>query len=76
MTGHAFAAADPTPRMEFDLSTTAVAFLVLIALGTAGTLATPMRTGTVLMMVLPPMVIFGLVVLYLGVKHGEYRASR
>ena len=62
--------------MEFDLSTTAVAFVVLIALGTAGTLATPMQTGTVLMMVLPPMVVFGLVVLSLGVKHGEYRASR
>jgi hypothetical protein len=61
--------------MEYDLPTTAVAFLVLIAVGTAGTLATPMQTSTVLMMVLPPLVIFGLVVLYLGIKHGEYRAS-
>ncbi|KYH27695.1 hypothetical protein HAPAU_03630 [Halalkalicoccus paucihalophilus] len=60
--------------MEFDLPKTAAAFIALIALGVVGT--TPMMgTGTVLMMVLPSMVIFGLVVLAIGVKHGEYRAT-
>ena len=62
--------------MEFDRGTTAAAFVVLIALATAITIATPMQTSTVLMMVVPSAVVFGLVALVLGVKHGEYRASR
>ena len=62
--------------MEFDRVTTAAAFVVLIALATAITIATPMQTSTVLMMVVPSAVVFGLVALLLGVKHGEYRASR
>lgn len=62
--------------MEFDELTTGLAFVVLIALATGTTAATPMEAGTVLMMVLPSMVVFGLVMLALGVKHGEYRASR
>ncbi len=61
--------------MEFDLPKTAAVFVALIALGVVGT--TPMMgTSTVLMMVLPSMVIFGLVMLAIGVKHGEYRAAR
>jgi len=60
--------------MEFDRNTTALAFVVLIGLGTAVSLAMPMSTSTVMMMVLPSLVAYGLVVLYLGVKHGEYRA--
>lgn len=60
--------------MEFDLPKTAAAFVALIALGVVGT--TPMMgTGTVLMMVLPSMVVFGLLMLAVGVKHGEYRAT-
>lgn len=62
--------------MEFDTLTTAVVFVVLIALGVVGTLQTPMTTDSVLMMVLPAMVVYGLVVLAIGVKHGEYRAGR
>ena len=62
--------------MEFDRVTTAVAFVIVVAVATGVTVATPMDTSTVLMMVLPSIVIFGLVVLALGVKHGEYRASR
>lgn len=62
--------------MEFDLTTTAVAFVVLIALATAGTLATPMGSDTVLMMVLPSLVVAGAIFLVLGVKHGEYRARQ
>lgn len=62
--------------MEFDTTTTAIAFVLLVAIGTASMIATPMGTDTVLMMVLPSIVIAGLVFLLLGVKHGEYRATR
>lgn len=62
--------------MEFDRLTTAIAFVVLIAVGIGAMVATPMDTGTILMMVLPSMAVFGLLMLALGVKHGEYRASR
>jgi hypothetical protein len=62
--------------MDFDRVTTAVAFVIVVAVATGVTVATPMDTSTVLMMVLPSIVVFGLVVLALGVKHGEYRASR
>lgn len=60
--------------MEFTTRTTAVAFLVLILLGLGGSLATPMGQRTVFMMVLPALVIYGLIAVALGVKHGEYRA--
>lgn len=63
--------------MEFDTITTAVAFVVLIALGTGALLVAPMMAPrTVLMMVLPSMVVGGLVFLALGVLYGEYRASQ
>ena len=35
----------------------------------------PMTTGTILMMVAPSMLVFGLLAFGLGVKHGEYRAA-
>lgn len=60
--------------MEFDLPKTATVFAVLIALGVIGTMPM-MGTGTVLLMVLPSMIVFGLVVLAIGIKHGEYRAA-
>lgn len=60
--------------MEFDLPKTATVFVALIALGVVAT--SPMMTmGTVLMMVLPSMVVFGLLMLAIGIKHGEYRAT-
>ena len=62
--------------MEFDRSTTAAAFVVVLAIAAGVTMATPMAAGTVLMMVLPSMIVFGLVMLVLGVKHGEHRATR
>jgi len=34
-----------------------------------------MKPPTILMMVLPSMVVFGLLTLALGAKHGEYRAK-
>lgn len=61
--------------MEFDLPKTAAAFVVLIAIGVIGTIPM-MGTTTVLMMVLPSMVVFGLIMLALGVKHGQYRTAQ
>ena len=62
--------------MEFDAARTVAIFVVLVAIATLVLFATPMGTGTILMMVLPSMVVGGLVFLFLGVKHGEYRAMR
>lgn len=62
--------------MEFDGRTTAVVFVALIAVAAGVMVATPMDTNTVLLMVLPSTVVFGLVMVALGVKHGQYRASR
>lgn len=62
--------------MELDLPKTIAAFALIIALGVVGMLVTPMTLDTILMMVLPSMVVFGAIVLAIGVKHGEYRASR
>lgn len=63
--------------MEFDELTTAIAFILLIAIGTAGMIVPDigMTTDTVLMMVVPSMVIFGAICLGIGVKFGEYRAT-
>ncbi|WP_324663003.1 DUF7333 family protein [Haloarcula sediminis] len=60
--------------MELDALKTAVAFLVLFGVLAVGTLMSPMQTSTV-MMVLGGLLVFGVVTLLLGVKHGEYRAS-
>jgi hypothetical protein len=62
--------------MELDLPKTAVAFVALVAVGVGGLLASGMMAQrTVLMMVAPSLVLFGLVFLALGVAHGQYRAS-
>lgn len=60
--------------MQFDRSTTALVFLAVAAAGTLGMLATPMQTSTILAMVVPSMVAYGLAMLALGVKHGQHRA--
>ncbi|WP_049987762.1 DUF7333 family protein [Halobellus rufus] len=61
--------------MEFDLPTTAGLLVLLVALGTGVLVAAGvMATSTVLMMVTPAMLVFGVICLALGVKHGEYRA--
>ncbi len=60
--------------MEFDRKTTIGLFAGIIALGTLGVMPM-MVTSTVLTMVLPSMVVFGLITLLLGVKHGQYQAS-
>ena len=66
-----------TSGMEFDLTKTAAVFVAIVAAGVAALVAAPMMgTQTVLMMVAPSMLVFGLVMVALGVKHGEYRATR
>lgn len=63
--------------MQLDLAKTAIAFVLLVALGTGALLAMPMgmSTNTVLMMVTPSMAIFGLIMLAVGVAHGQHRAT-
>lgn len=62
--------------MDFDRTTTVGVFAAIIVLATAALVAAPMmRTQTVLTMVLPSMVVFGAICLWLGVKHGEHRAG-
>ncbi|QLH84750.1 DUF7333 family protein [Halosimplex pelagicum] len=63
--------------MELDLPKTVAAFAVLIAVGVGGLVGAPipMGTDTILMMVAPSMVVFGLICLAIGVAHGQYRAG-
>ncbi|MEA1931214.1 MAG: hypothetical protein U9O06_06675 [Euryarchaeota archaeon] len=63
--------------MEFDRTTTIGLFVAVIAIGTIALVAAPMMaTQTVLMMVLPSMVVFGLITFGIGLKHGQYQAGR
>ncbi|PSP43772.1 hypothetical protein BRC68_05495 [Halobacteriales archaeon QH_6_64_20] len=63
--------------MEFDRTTTLGIFAVLIVIGAGGLLVSGvMATSTVLMMVLPAMIVFGLVCLAIGVRYGEHRTTR
>ena len=61
--------------MKFDTATTVIAFIVLLAIIIGGTVMSPMSTSTV-MMVSVGLVVFGGLSLFLGIKHGEYRANR
>ncbi|WP_257299009.1 hypothetical protein [Haloarchaeobius sp. FL176] len=62
--------------MELDQTKTAAAFIALVAVGTVALVVAPMMTtDTVLMMVTPSMLVFGLICLAIGVAHGEYRAT-
>jgi hypothetical protein len=62
--------------MEFNLPVTAALLVGVVALGTVALVAMGvMATSTVLMMVAPSMLVFGLIALAIGVKHGEYRAT-
>jgi hypothetical protein len=59
--------------MEFTTTVTGAAFVVLFGILAVGTYMSPMSTSTV-GMVLGGLLVFGLLTLFLGVKHGEYRA--
>ena len=63
--------------LEFDLSKTVAAFVLIVAAAVGALLTMPMgmTTDTILMMVMPSMAIFGAVMLVIGVKHGEFRAT-
>lgn len=63
--------------MEWNLPVTVGLLVGLVALGAVALVAAPipMGTGTILMMVVPSMLVFGAVVLFVGVKHGEWRAT-
>ncbi len=62
--------------MEFDTTVTAAVFAAIIVVGVGGLAASGvMATSTVLMMVAPSMIVFGLVCLGLGMKYGEHRAG-
>lgn len=60
--------------MEFDAAKTLGGFLVLYGIVAVGTAMSPMTTETVVM-VLGGLLVFGAFSLYIGVKHGEYRAT-
>ncbi|WP_135851538.1 DUF7333 family protein [Halorussus salinus] len=63
--------------MEFNLPVTAAILVGIVAVGTAALIGMGfMATSTVLMMVTPSMLVFGAITLAVGVKHGEYRATR
>ena len=62
--------------MELDFTKTVIAFGALVGVGVGALIAAPMMTqSTVLTMVLPSMVVFGLICLAIGVGHGRYRAA-
>ncbi|AFK18578.2 MULTISPECIES: DUF7333 family protein [Haloferax] len=62
--------------MEFDLTKTVALLVGLVVLGTAALIGMGvMETNTVLMMVTPAMLAFGVICLAIGVKHGEYRTA-
>ena len=66
-----------TPDMDFDLPVALGVLLAVVGVGVGGLIASPipMTTGTILTMVAPSMLVFGLLAFGLGVKHGEYRAA-
>ncbi|WP_049980983.1 DUF7333 family protein [Halolamina rubra] len=60
--------------MEYDF-TRSVAPLVAIVAVAAVALTSVMTASTVFMMVLPSMIVFSVVAFFLGMKHGEFRAT-
>lgn len=60
--------------MDFDRSTTWLIFVAILAVATIAMTLTPMTTDTIFMMVVPSMVVFGLLIMWLGMQHGEWRA--
>jgi len=62
--------------MEFDTTVTGGIFVLIIAVAVGGLIGSGvMPPDTILMMVLPSMLAFGLVCLGIGVKHGQYRSG-
>ena len=69
-------ASHETPGMDFNLPVALGVLIAVVGVGVGGLIASPMMTTeTILMMVAPSMLVFGLLAFGLGVKHGEYRAA-
>jgi hypothetical protein len=63
--------------MEFDLPRALGLLIVVVAVGVGGLVASNvMPAHIVMMMVLPSMLVFAAISFSIGMKHGEYRASR
>jgi hypothetical protein len=63
--------------MQFDLPRALGLLLAVVAVGIGGlAVGEVMPLRITLMMVLPSMLVFAAVAFGLGMKHGEYRASR
>jgi hypothetical protein len=60
--------------MEFDFARSVGPLVVIVAIASVA-LTSVMEPSTVFMMVLPSMIVFSIVVFFLGMKHGEYHAS-
>lgn len=61
--------------MKFDQTTTYSIFAVLLVILLGGTMTSDMPTP-VAVPVAVGLVVFGVATLYLGIRHGEYRATR
>ncbi len=62
--------------MEFDRNTTLGIFLALVVAGMGGLYVSDVMSPRILSMrVLPSVLVFGGICLFLGVRHGEYRAT-
>ncbi|MFW5934764.1 MAG: DUF7333 family protein [Halolamina sp.] len=60
--------------MEYDLTRSVAPLVVIVAVATVA-LTSVMTPSTVFMMVLPSMIVFSVVAFFLGMKHGEFRAT-
>jgi hypothetical protein len=63
--------------MEFDLPRAAALLVLIVAVGAAGLIGSGMMPLRItLMMVVPSMLVFGALAFVVGMKHGEFRATR
>lgn len=60
--------------MEFDQTKAVGLFVVLLVIILGGTFSSPMATSTKTM-VSGGLIVFGIVTFYIGIKHGEFRAT-
>lgn len=60
--------------MEFDQTKSVGLFVVLLIIIIGGTFSSPMSTTTTTM-VSGGLLVFGIIAFYIGVKHGEFRAT-
>lgn len=63
--------------MAFDLPRAVGLLLAIVVLGVASLVASGMMAlETTVMMVAPSMLLFGAIAFLIGMKHGEFRATR